>query len=175
MKQCEHCGHEWPDDALFCAKDGRKLVAKAGGEAKAAPEPKAQAAAERKPAAASAPDERPPAAGKPSWVGRLVGPTKRKRKKQAGGMSGFLDDVAARPREEQPLPAGSRSAGRQANKAFSDTLWFLEGDDPESAEELGDGAVDREEGRYHKNHDLPTDVRSRYTLDTQESEPISVP
>ena len=115
-------------------------------------------------------------------------PDRRKRPARSGG-GAKLSGAFARFRNpwmtsfEKDAPTGIESAvqaaraktlGRRAQrkadgeeKPFSETLWFLEGAQPDEASRLEEkGAVERDDGHYSKKSELPQDLRSRYTLDS---------
>jgi hypothetical protein len=78
--------------------------------------------------------------------------------------------VAAKPAAAKPAAAKPAAAPKTKKGEFSETKWFMAGDMVKE-DEIGPEAypVDQLEPRYRKTHELPADVRHKFSL-TKEGE-----
>lgn len=163
--------------------DGSRLVA-----AVAAEPPTVQPVAPA-PAPAPSPAVALPLPGKAQREPAEVPASSRSSRRVSGALSRIrnpwvkpLEDGAPDTREFERRATAAAAAERRAARddgsgrparRFSDTLWFMNGVQPDDVKKLeDDGAVEIDDGHYEKKKDLPSEVRRRFTLDTQELEPV---
>jgi hypothetical protein len=148
MKVCPKCKRTWPDKGKFCPMDGTALVAESPPQAGADKDTlelppgkagKAEAKAVKEPRWAQA------AAGKPA------------SKADAG-------EVATKPMPE-PAPGAAPEKKGGKSKRFSETKWFMMGDQIQE-DDLGPENLRVEElqEKYRKTAELPPEVRRKYSL-----------
>ncbi len=184
MKLCPKCGRPYPDEALFCMMDATPL------EAAAVPAPApvvetvapvevAEPPADEPVKAPKRPRREPRAAAvddKESRRARAAESLSQSFSRMRNPWSAPLYEHAPDTLNSALVARGARSLERnptepsaddeeKKKKPFSETLWFLEGDDPGKLQELeAQGAAQRDDGQYIKRGQLPKDIRERLSL-----------
>lgn len=171
MKFCPKCQRTWPDSGRFCPMDGASLEAVKAAPA-AAVEPLAAVTSPATPIA-KATRSIPVAKVEPARKATRGTQSLKAVRKAAvddEAETKVLPAVPAAKPAPAPKPAtatGKVAAAPKAKKdGFSETKWFQAGELVKD-DEIGPEVFPAQalEPRYRKTHELPADVRKKFSLD----------